>query len=181
MFAVVEIIYEKLYAIQTGDSSDVFTECFENWQDPLYIAEYLESQPPILPFFGVGKKEARKLILKESNKFYTEILSIVKGENPVSTLDNYIFTPLHETDDFNKPLLPTKAYGTVSGKSFLRIYAIRLSDGSYLVVGGMIKLHRTMQESEEGKEILKKLKVWENYLRNNRISDAFDIVELIIE
>lgn len=180
MFAVVEIIHDKLYAIQTGDSSDVFIECFGNWQDPLYIAEYLESQPPMLPFFGVGKKEARKLILKESKKFYTEILSIVRGEIPASTLDNY-FIPLHENDDFNIPLVATKAYGTTSGKSFLRIYALRLSDGSYLVVGGMIKLHRTMQESEEGKEILKKLKVWENYLRNNGISDAFDIVELIIE
>src|SRR5690606_29491835 len=171
-------IHNKLYAIQTGDGNDVFTECFENWQNPLYIAEYLKNQPPILSFFGVGKKEARKLILKESEKFYTEILSIVRGEIPASTLDNYIFIPLHENDDFNIPLVASKAYGTASGKSFLRIYAIRLSDGSYLVVGGIIKLHRTMQESEEGKEILRKLKIWENYLRKHGIGDAFDIVEL---
>ncbi len=181
MFAVVEIIHDKLYATQTGDGNDIFNECFENWQDPLYISESLKDQPSILPFFKVGKKEARKLILKESSKFYAKILSIARGEKPSTSLDDFIFKPLHDNDDFDMPLISAKAYGTNSGKSFLRIYALRLSDGCYLVIGGMIKLHTSMQESKEGRDILKDLKKWANYFRENRIDDAFDLVELIIE
>lgn len=181
MFAVVEIIHDKLYATATRGGSDVFTDCFENWQNPLYISDYLKDQPAILPFFEVGKKEARKLIIKESTKFYEEILSIARGEKPDTTLDHYIFEPLHVKDDYFIPLLQAKAYGRISGKSFLRIYAIRLSDGTYVVIGGMIKLHKTLQESDKGREILNELQKWENYLRKKDIGGSFDLVELLIE
>lgn len=181
MFAVQEIIRGKLYAAEIHNGSDILTECFKAWQNPLYIRDYLKKQPSTELFFGVGLKEATKHILKESKKFYTDILNIAEGHIPHKTLDEYIFKPLHQNDDLNVKHVSTKAYGTEGSKSYLRLYAIRLSDGCYIVVGGLIKMHHSLQDSDEGRQILATLKQWANYLRKNNIDDAFDIGILIAE
>lgn len=181
MFAVREIIKDKLYATETLNGSDSFTECFNQWRDPMYIRDYLKQQPATQEFYGVGLKEAVKKILRESEQFRSKILKIVKGEEDYSTLDNFIFQPLHKNDDFNIPLLSAKAYGRGINTSFLRLYAIRLSDGSYIVVGGLIKMHLSLQESKEGQRILDTLNEWTEYLQKNNIDDSFDLGVLVNE
>lgn len=181
MFAIQVIIDKKLYAAETPDGGDCFTKCFSQWEDVSYVREYLKLHLPANNYYGLGLKEAAKKVLKESQAFYSEILKIARNEIPNQKLDEYIFHPLHEKDDFDIPLLSAKAYGAKGKKSFLRIYAIRLSDESYLVIGGLIKLHRSLQDSEEGRNILEQLKKWTEYLRKNNIDDAFDIGVLITE
>lgn len=180
MFAVQTIIYGKLYAVETADGSDSFHECFEQWQNPLFVREYLKSQPSTLPYFGVGLKEATKLIIKESRAFKTEIIDILKGERNIETLDNYIFKPLHKKDELLFSHVQAKAYGC-EARSFTRLYAIRFSDGAYLVIGGLIKVHDSLQDSEEGKQMLAELKKWQRYLQQQNINDAFDLGILIKE
>ena len=66
MFAVQTIIHGKLYAAETPEGGDVLTACFNDWENPLYVREYLKNQPDTHSFYGVGLKEATKKILKES-------------------------------------------------------------------------------------------------------------------
>ncbi len=182
MFVVRKIIDNALYSTETDGNSDSFTNCFEQWQDPMYIRSYLLTfQAQLQHFFKLGVKEATKKILKESEQFFSDILNIAKEQQNNKTLDNYIFEPLHKNDDFTIPLLSTKAYGQNKANSFLRLYAIRFNDGSYLVIGGLIKLHRTLQETDEGKAILEKFNAWKAYLHNKNIDSSFELGTLIID
>ena len=56
--------------------------------------------------------------------------------------------------------------------SWLRIYAIKLNPGIYVVTGGTIKLTRTMEEREHTlKELMKMEKVRQYLVANNVIED----------
>lgn len=179
MFALSEIVPEKLFALKEGGGLDVFHQCFEKWQDVEYVYNFLKSRPQALAYYGVDQRTAVRLILNESAEFFDDILNIAEEENATS-LDKIIFQPLHNGDDFELPMIETKAYGTAAGRSFLRLYAIRLSDGAYIVVGGLIKTTDALQDCEEGKAMLKKLKEVAGILRKNDMFDAFDIGILVV-
>mgnify|MGYP001168765869 CR=1 FL=1 len=180
MFAIKQIIQDSLYALETNTGGDVFHECFDNWQDVLYLRDYFSSRPDSLIFYGVTVSEAVEDVLDESEQFFDDILKYAEDAEQGKRLDNIIFEPLHEKDDFDIPLIQAKAKGKTKGKSYLRLYAIRLSDGAYIVVGGLIKTTRSLQEDEEGIKILEKLRVLADYLRSNDFLDAFDIVVIIV-
>lgn len=180
MFALKEIVKNKLFALAEADGSDAFQKCYENWQDVNWLYTFFEVNPKALDFYGVDKKTAVRLILEESYEFFDDILNIVEGKSNATSLDNIVFQPLHEGDDFDLPIIETKAYGTESGTSYLRLYAVRLSDGTYIVVGGLIKTTQALQECEEGKLIIERLKSLSNNLRKSQLIDAFDIGILII-
>ena len=55
--------------------------------------------------------------------------------------------------------------------SWLRIYAIKLEPGIYVITGGTIKLTRTMQEREHTLEELHKLNKVRDYLLSQGIFD----------
>lgn len=179
MFALSEIVEEKLFALKEGGRLDAFHQCFENWQDVEYVYNFFKSRPEALLYYGVDHRTAVRLILRESEQFFDDILNIAEEENATS-LDKIIFQPLHNGDDFDLPMIETKAYGKESGRSFLRLYAIRLSDGAYIIVGGLIKTTEALQDCEEGKAVLKKLKEIAGILRKSEMFDAFDIGILVV-
>jgi hypothetical protein len=180
MFALKEIINEKLYAIAIGEANNVFRECFENWQDVKYLHNYFKENEEALKFYNVERKKAVQLVLQESRIFYEDILDIANGTRNVTSLDESIFIPLHKYDDFDIPLLKTKAYGKEKGLSFLRMYALRLQDGTYIVVGGLIKTTEALQDCEEGRKMLTRIKEVAKFLEKNNFTDAFDIVAIVI-
>ena len=78
-----------------------------------------------------------------------------------------IFKPLHKisTSIIREE---SKAYGP-SRKSWLRVYAIRITEDFYAISGGSIKLTKTMLEMDDYHEQLQKLKVVAAYLKRNGI------------
>ena len=180
MFALREIVKDKLYAIATKNESDVFHDCFKKWNDPLYLYDFFSSNSESLKFYQVDVKTATSMVLLESKKFFIDILKVARGEKKANTLDKTIFVPLHNNDDFEFALLETKAYGSDKQPSFLRIYAIRLKDGCYIVVGGLLKTTQSLQECKEGKRILATLKSMISKLQAKGYKDAFDIAIIVI-
>lgn len=180
MFAITEIVYNKLYALKEADGSDVFQNCFNNWQDTLWLHTFFKENPHALRYYGVDQKTAIQQIIKESETFSDDILNIAEGNTNASSLDDIVFQPLHKNDDFSLSIVESKAYGSITGKSFLRLYAVRLKDGAFIVVGGLIKSTQTLQEYEEGKQILEKLRKFTEFLRTGKYFDSFDIGVLII-
>ena len=180
MFALTEVVKEKLFALADANGSDVFHQCFENWQNVAWLFAFFEANPDALNFYGVDKKTAVELVLKEADDFFNDILDIAEGKSESKSLDNVVFKPLHAGDDFDLPIIETRAYGTVSDSSFLRLYAIRLNDGAYIVIGGLIKTTKALQDSTEGRQILKKLKDIVKILRKHNLFDAIDIGVFIV-
>lgn len=180
MFALCEIVKERLYALADADGSDVFHRCYENWQDVSYLYDFFKNNPDALTFYRMNQRDAVQHILNESELFFDDILNIAEGYADVNTLDDYVFTPLHLNDDFDLPIIETKAYGINHRKSFLRLYAIRLSDGAYIVVGGLIKTSRALQDTPEGIQILDQLRKLRQYLVKHQLDDSFEIGILLL-
>lgn len=71
---------------------------------------------------------------------------------------------------------PMKSYGP-HRPSFIRLYAIKISDNCYLITGGGIKLAHTIQDSPElDKEVFQKIDGTLNWLKVNGILDASDLI-----
>lgn len=61
--------------------------------------------------------------------------------------------------------------------SWLRIYAIKLSEGIYVITGGAIKLTLKMEEREHTKQELVKMEKVRSFLLNENIIDNDSFVE----
>ena len=68
-------------------------------------------------------------------------------------------------------MLLGKEKGRPSRGSWLRLYAIKLSMGIYIITGGTIKLTRTMQEREHTLQELEKMEKVRNFLIQERVFD----------
>lgn len=84
-----------------------------------------------------------------------------------------IFRPLENSRASEMLLGKEKArlHNDGGHSSWLRIYAIRIDPGIYVITGGAIKLTRTMQEREHTLIELIRMEKVRNYLIDNGISD----------
>ena len=64
-------------------------------------------------------------------------------------------------------------------KGWLRIYAIKLEDGIYVITGGAIKLTKSMNEAENTNEELKYLEQCKNYLKSINVIDVMSFCEYL--
>ena len=91
--------------------------------------------------------------------------------DPDANLDE-LFRPLENTRLSEVLLGREKAKGQYhTHASWLRLYAIRLESGRYIITGGAIKLTATMQEREHTLEELHKLNKVRDYLLSQGIFD----------
>lgn len=92
---------------------------------------------------------------------------------------DYLFRPLENQRIHEMLLSREKAKGKRSSthNSWLRIYAIKLDEGTYLVTGGAIKLTHLMAEREHTLNELRKMEMVRNYLLDNGVRDADGIKE----
>ena len=67
-------------------------------------------------------------------------------------------------DELFRPLENTRLSEVLLGREKVRLYAIRLESGRYIITGGAIKLTATMQEREHTLEELNKLNRVRDYL-----------------
>ena len=92
---------------------------------------------------------------------------------------DYLFRPLENQRIHEMLLSREKAKGKRSSthNSWLRIYAIKLDEGTYLVTGGAIKLTHLMAEREHTLNEFRKMEMVRNYLLDNGVRDADGIKE----
>ncbi len=73
-----------------------------------------------------------------------------------------------------------KAKGKPSGHpSWLRIYALKVGESTYIITGGAIKLTATMQEREQTLEELKKMELVRNYLLSEGVVDTAGLIDFL--
>ena len=90
-----------------------------------------------------------------------------------------IFHPLENfrTSDILLGKEKARLKQTVRHTSWLRIYAIKLSEGVYVITGGAIKLTLKMEEREHTKLELTKMERVRSFLLNENIIDDDSFVE----
>lgn len=176
---IFEIVEGALASIKYEDEpEDAFAYCFSMWEDVEYLENFFEEHKTDLSgeFWQMGVEDAVIKVLDEARTFKEDIFYYAehgKTATGAEQLENYIFTPLHK-DILSNIRIESKAYGTESGRSMLRMYAIRLGSNQYVVTGGAIKLTKELQSSEHTARELDKLKLVSSYLKTLGIDGASD-------
>ena len=70
---------------------------------------------------------------------------------------------------------------TIGHSSWLRLYAIKLTSGVYIITGGAIKLTATMQEREHTRKELVKMDKVRRYLLEENIIDDDGFIDYMSE
>ncbi len=164
----------RLWAVHFADEElNELDRAFTQWNDAVWLLDFFRKNfQDLVSYFKITKlDEAVYDTMEDSDRLECLILDL----RPETNLDD-VFRPLENNRASEMKLGREKARLKDCPKhaSWLRIYAIKLNPGVYVVTGA-IKLTRTMQEREHTlKELVKMEKVRQFFVANNVIdNDSF--------
>ena len=152
----------KLWAVHfEGEDDNELYKVFNNWADVVWLrAFFKENIDDLNAYFKITDiKEAISDTIEDSERLRYIIMDI----SPETDLSK-IFRPLDN-----------------GHSSWLRLYAIKLIQGNYIITGGAIKLTATMQEREHTRQELVKIDRVRRYLLEEGIIDDEGFIEYISE
>ena len=171
IFAIKKLV---LYSVVYDNNTMEFKRLFDNWiKDLEYLENFFEENKNDLQkdsFYGEITVEdaierTRRNAIHLRKKFY----AIANGQHSIHADLQAIFRPLHNNEYQLKPLSKEK-----SKNDWLRIYAIRISENTYVISGGAIKLTLEMNTRPHLAVELKKLELTKQYLIENGLTDEAD-------
>lgn len=171
----------RLWAVRyDGEKDNALDSLFDRWNDVAWLRAFFKANSKDLEsYFKITNiNEAIERTIDDSDRLEAIIMDI----SPEANLD-LIFRPLSNSRIAECLLGKEKARlkDLVGRSSWLRIYAIKLAKGVYIVTGGAIKLTATMQEREHTAEELAKIEKVRNFLIDERIVDDDSFIEYIAE
>ena len=173
--------FETLWAVRYDDAKDnVLHTLFAQWSDPEWLVDFfLANISDLMSYFKVTDiNQAIYDTLDDNYRMQCLILDI----SPDADLDQ-IFRPLENSRTSEMLLSKEKAkiMNRPQHASWLRIYAIKLEPGCYIITGGAIKLTRTMQEREHTLAELNKMESVRRFLVEGGVADADGFIDYLSE
>lgn len=145
------------------------------WNDVVWLRNFFKANlNDLTSYFKITDvNEAIYDTIEDSERLQCLIMDI----SPDANLDE-LFRPLDNNRTLEMLLGKEKArlHNTPKHASWLRIYAIKLEPGIYVITGGTIKLTRTMQEREHTLVELARMEKVRRFMLDNYImdKDSFD-------
>lgn len=161
----------RLWAVRyDGDNDNVLSVILDQWNDVSWLRTFFKNNiEDLSSYFKITDvNEAIYDTIEDADHLQCLIMDI----SPDANLDE-LFRHL-EPSRINEVLLgkeKAKIRNRPSHASWLRIYAVKLSKGIYIITGGAIKLTATMQERLHTIEELKKMEMVRNFLLEENIID----------
>lgn len=166
----------RLWAVRfDGESDNCFDSLFEKWYDMNWLKTFFkENLSDLASYFRITDVyRAVMETISEASQLECLMLDI----SPNADLDT-LFQHLENNRFSEMSLGREKAKGqSLSRPSWLRIYAIKMDSGVYLVTGGAIKLTATMSERSHTMAELAKLERVRNYLIDNGVFDTAGLID----
>ena len=167
---------EKLWAVRYDDCLDnVLGSILGQWNDVVWLRNFFKANlEDLTSYFKITDvNQAIYDTIDDSERLQCLIMDI----SPEADLDK-LFRPLDNSRTSEMILGKEKArlHNTPKHASWLRIYAIKLEPGIYVITGGAIKLTRTMQEREHTLVELARMEKVRRFMLDNNImdKDSFD-------
>lgn len=169
----------RLWAVRyDGDTDNALYNLFEQWNDVAWLREFFKANiEDLTSYFKITDvNQAIRDTIEDSERLQCIIMDI----SPDADLDA-IFRPLENSRIADITLGKEKARlrQRMRHSSWLRIYAIKLANGVYIITGGAIKLTATMQEREHTQAELTKMEIVRNFLLNEGIIDDDGFIEYL--
>lgn len=170
-----------LWAVRyEGAADNALQMLFDQWSDPEWLVDFfLSNMADLQSYFKVTDiNQAIYDTIDDNMRIQCLILDL----SPEANLDT-IFRPLenHRTSEMLLGKEKAKIKDRPQQASWLRIYAIKLEPGCYIITGGAIKLTHTMQEREHTLKELSKMEQVRNFLISNQAIDADGFEDFLSE
>ena len=160
----------RLWAVRYNQNEDnCFDELFGQWYDMQWLKEFFtDNLSDLRSYFHITDVyEAIMETMEDASRLECLMLDI----SPDANLD-ILFRHLENNRYSEITLGKEKAKGRgTHHSSWLRIYAIKIEDGIYVVTGGAIKLTATMSERTHTLAELAKMEMVRNYFIDNGVFD----------
>lgn len=153
----------RLWAVMyDNDSVNVLEKVFNQWNDYEWLRDFfLKNLDDLTSYFHVTDVDRA---IFDTVDDAGDLECLIMDINPDVNLDE-LFRPLENKRLSEVILGREKAKGRyVNHASWLRLYAIRLESGRYIITGGAIKLTATMQERDHTLKELNNLNRVRDYL-----------------
>lgn len=162
-----------LYSVAYDNQEMEFRRLFNLWiNDFEYLFDFFEENQNDLnsDFYGsISIDEAVRRTRKQAIDFRRKFYNLAKNTFTTDVKLQTTFRPLHNSEYSLKELLKEK-----SKIDWLRIYAIRISENTYVISGGAIKLTPTMNTRKHLLLELSKLELTKQFLIENGLTDESD-------
>jgi len=163
----------RLWAVRFNkDNENALQKVLSQWQDAEWLADFFtQNMDDLISYFRITNIEDA---IYQTMEDRDELACIIMDISPDANLDHF-FRPL-DNNRISEMLLG-KEKDRPSRRSWLRLYAIKLSMGIYIITGGAIKLTRTMQEREHTLQELEKMEKVRNFLIQERVFDEDSFID----
>lgn len=171
----------RLWAVRfDGNADNEFIKTIDQWDDVVWLRSFFqENFSDLIAYFKISDiNTAISDTIEDSDHLQRIILDI----SPDADL-NRIFRPLDNNQVSDVMLQKEKARlkRKIGHSSWLRLYAIKLVSGIYIITGGAIKLTATMQEREHTRCELAKLERVRNFLLQENVIDDTGFIDYMNE
>ena len=167
---IVTIFAESLYAVEhEGEAENEYDRLMNLWTDVFYLRQFAKE----------SDIKNIKSFIEEISEDAEDIQDFMDDVDDGETGIGAFFKTLYNNESGFRVLSLQK--GRPHRKSYLRLYAIRIDAGTYLITGGAIKLVATMQENEELMKELRVLNKVKAYLQDNDVFDSDSFQEFKTE
>ena len=168
-----------LWAVRYENESDnALQQVFNQWNDPEWLMGFFtQNVSDLESYFKIT--DINKAIYDTMDDSY-ELECVILDISPDANLDN-LFRPLENNRTAEAMLGKEKARLKEREKhaSWLRLYAIKLEPGCYIITGGAIKLTRTMQERLHTLQELNKMEQVRNLLISQGAFDKDGFIDYV--
>lgn len=167
----------RLWAVRyDGENDNALYMLFDQWNDVMWLRSFFKKNwQDLTSYFKIPMSiKPLKIPIENSSRLQGIIMDI----SPDANLDE-IFHPLENfrTSDILLGKEKARLKRTERHSSWLRIYAIKLSEGVYVITGGAIKLTLKMEEREHTRQELVKMERVRSFLLDENIIDDDSFVE----
>jgi len=170
----------RLWAVRyDGEGDNELYSVFDKWNDVLWLRNFFTANKNDLWLsYGMsGINEAVVDTIEDSEMLETALLDLT----PNADL-NALFRPLNNyVQESYLEKEKAKIRKRKKHASWLRIYAIKLNNGIFIITGGAIKLTATMQERAHTAIELTKIEQVRRFLIDNGIADETSFEDYIKE
>lgn len=171
----------KLWAVRfDGETDNELSKVFAKWNDIDGLRIFFEENiADLSSYFKITDITQAVMDTIDDSQ---ELECILLDLSPDADL-SMLFRPLNNNEASDALLQKEKARlkRRLKHSSWLRLYAIKLVSGIYIITGGAIKLTATMQEREHTRIELVKLEKVRRYLLDANITDDEGFVEFLNE
>lgn len=157
----------RLWAVRYDkDNVNALERVLSQWSDAEWLADFfMQNIDDLISYFKITNIEDA---IYQTMEDRDEMACVIMDISPEANLDRF-FRPLD--NNRTSEMILGKEKDRPNRQSWLRLYAIKLNVGIYIITGGAIKLTRTIQEREHTLIELERMEKVRNFLLNEHVFD----------